>query len=167
MSGYGVNLVLSCRNCRGEIGEVSTDELKHLVEEDERGPLCFDCDPDSASTTPNIFWNWKKEDVFVIADQEFFVTPDEKNIVPFFQSHARVSALASVLSSYTYLNKTSKKWDFVRSGIVGFTCLVCEGKGHHTTGRITVNCSFCDGSGYLIKSITIPRWMIGEVMENA
>lgn len=99
-----------CPRCRQPMGDVSGEEFREIVVCDGEFGLCFDCDPDSASTVPSLFWQWEEGDCFVIGGNEFWVEKRaNSNTSLLWLSHARVRAPArSCLSSSTNLNKTTK-----------------------------------------------------------
>lgn len=160
MMSSEVRLVLSCRKCRKEIGEVSEDELKFCVQEDERGPLCFDCEPDLANLTPNLFWQWKAGELIDIGDSRFCVTADEEQIVEvgFVPPHER--GRVRNLSSYTYLNRTQEKTLLLQNGYEVRMCQECQGTGLVLDYDWSSDCPICGGSGSLYEAFYIPKWVI-------
>jgi len=156
----------ACTRCGKRMGVMSEEEFIAIVMGDGDCGLCFDCDPDSAATTPSLFWQWKEGDVFEIEGLRMEVYGGVLEFASVVQSHAHARARARGLSSYTKVNRALHNHVLLADGTVGYPCRVCEGKGEFTTGRITVACSFCDGEGFVVTEVVLPAWIIGLGCEN-
>src|SRR5687768_2244862 len=66
-----VGFILECGNCLKEMGRISKEERDAVFSDLDDHLLCFDCEPDSADTTPNIFWQWQENESFEIDDLRF------------------------------------------------------------------------------------------------
>jgi len=165
MSSDRIVYVCECDRCHKPMGGVTQEELNHIASSMGDG-LCFDCDPDSAATTPSIFWQWQKEDVFVIDDQKFFVTFDEKNIEPFGLARAHDASASARLSSYTYLNRNPRNSALLGSGEEVGVCVKCAGKGYYDARGDEWTCNVCDGAGTVTTAILLPSWVLGLGCEN-
>lgn len=149
------------------MGEFDADELIVLMLDGIDTVLCFDCDPESAATTPSIFWQWRAGELIDIGDSRFCVTADEQQIVEvgFVPAHERTRP--HVLSSYTKLNRNLKDSVLLLNGIEQSICPSCHGDSVSWDNAWGINCEKCDGHGVVEVAIVVPAWVIGLGCENA
>jgi len=95
-----------CDRCGKPLGEVTEKEFDAIFSENFSWDLCFDCDPESASTVPSLFWQWQDGDKFILGDKCLEVTlPLNSSGYLFDVSHTHMSAgVHPSLSSSTYFN---------------------------------------------------------------
>jgi len=165
----------ACVNCGARMGEMSEEEFASLVIQDGDAGLCFDCDPDSASTTPSLFWQWKEGDVFVLGDASFVVSQRENSESSIlWLSHTRALARArSCLSSSTYLNRfNDDRPQWVKDLPQWKLCPKCKDEvlTVFTDGWHCKNCGnfvdFPDGTKVSEDVIIIPDWIIGPQIQD-
>jgi len=145
------------------MGELSKEDSREIIIGGGSG-LCFDCDPDSASTVPSLFWQWQPGDLFTIEDFVFCVT--DSNPQCLFNvgfSHTRMSDSArSCLSSSTYLHTSSKKNGARREkGENVKCCFMCE------TGWMVLeddgwHCDTCDTYLPEPQEFILPAWIVNQ-----
>lgn len=156
----------SCVSCGKKIGGL-TEEESHAFFADFETMLCFDCDPASALSVPSFFWQWKEEELFDIGDVGFQIRNQTLNVIG--RSHARSHEYerAPGLSSYTNLNRNSKKWGFLEDLYTWEVCPDCHGRGHDFQGSTVPFCSSCADLGS-IK--VLDKWiaqLLGLGVSNA
>jgi len=161
-----VEFILHCHRCHAVIGEVSDDEILAVIFTEHSGALCFDCDPESADTTPSIFWQWQDGDVFYIGGDMHEV--QSNSLLPHARAHERTHerARARGLSSYTYLNRTQKNSAILGNGLEVVTCDNCKGEGVNPDFNEGFLCSVCKGYGTVPVAIVLPLWLIQEGENN-
>ena len=153
---------LFCSLCGKVMAYMDYGEFTYFEEGDGQDGLCFDCDPDSASTVPALFWQWKPGDLFTIGDDVFCVTDTQPQqlVNVGFSSHAHVRMCAPGLSSSTYLHKTHpNKGREVESSVNDAKCSKC-GSNEFWEGVIYLECKTCGKLTEKKDFITIPTWII-------
>lgn len=160
-------LVVSCRECRLEMGQVDEAELKMLIRENERGPICFNCEPYPAMVSPEIYWQASDGDKIMIDDDVF--TWEDGLMKPSSRARgdARGERARACLSSSTYLNETNKNRAIFANGEERAFCKKCGGFGSIGTVYGPVKCLDCDGLGWIETAIFLPAWIIGGEVKNA
>ena len=155
----------TCMRCSRVLGDFSEDEYQAFLLSGDLGDLCFDCDPESAATTPALFWQWQKHDWFMIDDVAFHVSDDLKHIMPVFEflSHAHARTRANCLSSSTYLNTTSKNRDAYLNRVKDtMICPECDlGISERMGGAW--HCDACGHCEVVESDIILPAWVVGKV----
>lgn len=155
-----------CKRCGESMGEFDEDELICLMLEGIDTVLCFDCDPESAATTPSIFWQWQDTDFFAIGDQGFEIVRGKMVMAGNVLTHARARMRTRGLSSYTYLNRPQKNRVFLGNGNEVEICQRCHGDGIYGDEFSHVSCFLCEGKGFEEIAIFLPRWILGLGCEN-
>lgn len=156
-----------CAQCRSPMGEMSQDEFEALILWDGSVGKCFYCEPLGAQAKPEIFWNWLREDVFVIDGQKFFVTHDGQNLEAFGQSHAHERAPVRGLSSVTYLNRKSKEFPVLESLTDYVDCPECKGQSWVDSDEWTHGCGTCNAFGGIPILARWVRFLLGMEKVNA
>jgi len=160
---------LFCDRCRKSQGMIDLDEYQIFSGEEGVINLCFDCDPDSASTVPWLFWWWQEGDVFVIGDEDFLVAerPDsESNML--WLTHARGHARAlSGLSSSTYVHKSGiiTNRNAENDGVT-WGCPYCE-DGVLWPEPDAKKCYACGYFEPIPQEIIISAWIVSSYKQGA
>jgi len=157
-----LRFVLSCAGCGRDMGEVSAEEFWELSDDGSVNGLCFDCDPESANTTPSFFWQWSENELFDIGDMSFQVRGNKLEVIGGAQSRAHESTRARGLSSYTYLNRTPKRQSVLRNGLQVEVCPDCGGRAELLRDGYLVDCDRCASWGSKVNAIFLPLWIIEE-----
>ena len=152
-----------CASCGRSVGNMSRDEFYEFV---NGSGLCFDCDPDSAETTPSIFWHWAAGELITIGDSVFCVAANRKEIVEVGYSHAHERARARGLSSSTKVNTNEHNVMLFVDGVERKTCPLCRGLGYYPEFWENSVCGGCDGIGSIETAIILPTWVLGIGCEN-
>jgi len=155
-----------CKQCGESMGVFVEDELIHLMLDGIDNALCFDCDPDSSATTPNIFWQWREGDSFTIGGEIFEVWALPKRAAELVLTRAHDAHARAHLSSYTYLNRIAKNSAILASGEGIGVCVKCAGKGYYDARGDEWTCNVCDGVGTVTTAILLPSWILGVGCEN-
>lgn len=142
-SGY----IVSCGRCGKVMGDLDENELLFFASDESDGGLCFGCDPESAATTPSIFWQWQEGDVFAIGNEQFKLEENVSGYPVLVRLHTHERAHARGLSSYTKLNETVKNRQFWREGWEVEFCPNCMDDPKNFDIQKRQNCSVCGGSG--------------------
>jgi len=165
---------ICCVQCGAEVASLSPDEWEDMSPWVEASALCFDCDSQSAATTPSLFWEWESGDVFVLGDVKLRVEDDLRNLTAlstFSHTHVR-DARANSLSRSTYLN-TSPKQDGEWVEVVGNNAkCFCGGHGRIERDSEGEHCLDCGQFKPVIQEIILPSWVItsssarGEIRQS-
>jgi len=155
-----------CVNCGRVVGELDEHEKEAFLSDGWDSCLCFDCDPDSASTTPSIFWRWQEGDGFNLDGVELDVKVYGSTGHLYLATRAHEGARARVLSSYTYLNRNLKNSALLGNGLEVSMCPVCFGDGVNEVSDQTQPCCKCSGLGTIPVAVVIPLWLIQEGENN-
>jgi len=152
----------TCMRCSRVLGDFSEDEYQAFLLSGDLGDLCFDCDPESAATTPSLFWQWQPGDLFTLGEDVFCVADSNPQLLVNvgFSSHAHERARANCLSSSTYLNTTSKNRDAylnrVRDTMI---CPECDlGISERMGGAW--HCDACGHCEVVESDIILPAWVV-------
>lgn len=158
---------LACNNCGKRMGSVSEEEFDAMITNDFGANLCFDCDPESASTTPSVFWQWQPGELIDIGDSRLCVAASGREIVEvgFVPPHERTRC-ARGLSSYTNLNRNIKNRVNLSNGLEIALCPVCMGNCEVEVSDQFMPCPKCDGVGTVVTAIVLPSWILGLGCEN-
>jgi hypothetical protein len=157
----------SCIGCGKSLGFMDVGELAALEDcSSGSGCLCFDCDPEAASTTPSIFLQWSENELFDIGDTGFQIRDGQLKVIGVSRAHAHERTRLRVLSSYTYLNRNSKNQALLSNGLVLSGCGKCRGTGELDGFVYIAECDACGGSGVLESAVIIPAWILGVGCEN-
>jgi len=166
---------LYCVNCRKFMGLIDDDELLAYWDDKDDPGLCFDCDPDSASTVPALFWQWNLGDVFVLGDTSLKVRWDkypEKPLVCITHTHDACAG-ARGLSSSTYLNNSeidrSQRGKEILSKRMCRDCgssgLQCWSDGWHCPDCASFE-PYPSTIHYSADVVIIPDWIIGPQIQD-
>jgi len=163
MSTEFAGYVVICVNCGKFMGNVDINELEYVNEYPDEN-LCFDCDPDSASLVPSLFWQWQSGDIFVLGDKEFMIAEHFGNGGEMFEvPHTRMSDSArSCLSSSTYLNthpNQDHKWE--KAIRTNAKCSDCE-TVNLVESELGLQCPECERIFALPEWVIIPAWIVNQ-----
>lgn len=166
MSSDKIVYVCECDRCHKPMGGLTQEELNHVASSMSDG-LCFDCDPESAATTPSIFWQWREGEKFVIGSEEFEVwaLPGRAAEMVHVRTHERTHERD--LSSYTNLNRISKNQAVLGKLYVNEVCPECHGLGYPYAFNDHLECLYCAGAGSIRVLQKWVRQLLGMVVENA
>lgn len=156
----------TCTKCGKGMGAMSEDELAVVILSDGDSVLCFDCDPESASTTPSLFWKWQESDLFTLGDVVLQVYGNYMQVIGASHAHAHERTHARGLSSYTYLNRNLHNHALLGDGVEVKACGRCHGEGFINTFYGLVPCDDCQGVGVVEVAIMLPHWILGLGCEN-
>lgn len=151
---------LVCGRCGKVMAKVTREEFDGITQGDDWSGLCFDCDPESAATTPSIFWQWAEGDLIDIGDLGFQVRDGLIRVIGVSRAHTHERTRPPVSSSYTYLNETPKNTQFWREGWEVRFCQECMSNPEQWDFNERRACVFCGGTGGEIIALYIPRWVV-------
>jgi hypothetical protein len=162
----GCSKKLYCERCDKVMAILDDEELLQWLDLKVESGFCFDCDPESAATTPSIFWQWREGDSFTIGGEQFEVWALPGKAAELVQSHAHAHARARGLSSYTKLNRALHNHAVLgQSDTIESSCPRC-GLGHGVLVDNGVHCLSCGSENGVVSHIVIPSWLIQEGGNN-
>lgn len=155
-----------CVNCGSVIGDLGSEESQAFLSGVFYELLCFDCDPESAATTPSVFWQWEENELIDIGDIGFQVRDNALHVIGVSRARMHEYTHAPGLSSCTYLNRTDKKGGFWDYEVRYEVCQECCGNGRYFLGDGLDDCEECNGQGARVVELLLPRWILGLEIEN-